>query len=81
MYLKLVFFLFCFPVCFLVSCFICDLGLKNSRLFIALISSAALTNVRDYSRDHAKDNVLLEYEIALKVALIFVEVYFSFVPF
>lgn len=42
-------------------------GLRNSRSFIALISSAALARVRDTSQDHTFDNVLLEYETALKV--------------
>ena len=30
-----------------------------------LISRAALTNVRDFSRDHSRDNVLLEYQAAI----------------
>ncbi len=43
------------------------LGLKNSKSFVPLISSAALTDVRDSSRDHTYDNVLLEFETAIKV--------------
>ena len=42
-------------------------GLSRSRMFLCLISSAALTNVRDKSKDHALDNVLLEYETALLI--------------
>jgi hypothetical protein len=46
-------------------------GLRNSRCFIALISSAGLAKVRDYYQDHTYDNVLLEYETALKVDFCF----------
>ncbi len=42
-------------------------GLRNSNKFVALISSAALEKVRDENQDHTHDNVLLEYEMALKV--------------
>lgn len=42
-------------------------GLKNSRVFLALISSKALFRVRDPHADHTYDNVLLEYETALKI--------------
>ena len=44
-------------------------GLMNSRVFIALISSGALARVRDFKQDHTYDNVLLEYETALKVSV------------
>ncbi len=42
-------------------------GLKNSKCFVPLISSAALTYVRDFSRDHSHDDMLLEFETSLKV--------------
>jgi hypothetical protein len=42
-------------------------GLKNSRSFVALISRNCLSSVRDSKRDHSYDNVLLEYETALKI--------------
>jgi actin len=42
-------------------------GLMRSRCFIALISSNALAQCRDANRDHSYDNVLLEYETALKI--------------
>jgi TIR domain/SAM domain (Sterile alpha motif) len=42
-------------------------GLRGSKYFLALISSAALARVRDSAQDHTWDNVLLEYETALKV--------------
>ena len=45
-------------------------GLKRSRVFVALISSAALSRVRDTTQDHTFDNVLLEYQTALKVVII-----------
>ncbi len=43
------------------------IGLKGSLVFIALISRNALEKVRDFRADHTYDNVLLEYETALKV--------------
>ena len=42
-------------------------GLSRCRTFLCLISSAALANVRDKTKDHALDNVLLEYETALLI--------------
>jgi hypothetical protein len=42
-------------------------GLIKSRFFLPLISRKGLTNIRDPAKDHSHDNVLLEYEIALKV--------------
>jgi hypothetical protein len=45
-------------------------GLSNSKYFIAVISRDALTMVRQIGRDHTWDNVLLEYETALKVSVI-----------
>lgn len=42
-------------------------GLRGSKYFLALISSSALARVRDPVQDHTYDNVLLEYETALKV--------------
>lgn len=44
-----------------------NVGLKNSRSFLCLISAAAYEPVRDYRADHTYDNVLLECETALKV--------------
>ena len=43
------------------------LGLKRSRKFVALISVAGLGQIKNPAADHTKDNVLLEYETALKV--------------
>ena len=42
-------------------------GLSRSRMFICLISSPALANVRDKTKNHEGDNVLLEYETALLI--------------
>ena len=42
-------------------------GLSRSRLFLCLISSPALANVRDKTKNHERDNVLLEYETALLI--------------
>jgi len=42
-------------------------GLKNSRTFLAVISSQGLERCRDASRDHTNDNVLLEYQMALAI--------------
>lgn len=42
-------------------------GLRHSRKVICLISRAGLSPVRDPSRDHSIDNVLLEYETALRI--------------
>jgi len=42
-------------------------GLKRSRKFVALISVAGLGQIKNPAADHTKDNVLLEYETALKV--------------
>ncbi len=44
------------------------IGLKNSKVFVALISRRALDKVRDKTGDHTFDNVLLEYETALNVS-------------
>ena len=40
---------------------------KRSRKFVALISVAGLGQIKNPAADHTKDNVLLEYETALKV--------------
>lgn len=42
-------------------------GLLHSKYFLALISAPALSKVRDAKTDHTYDNVLLEYELAIKV--------------
>ena len=42
-------------------------GLKSSRVFVAFISHRALEGPRSFDRDHRQDNVLLEYEMALRV--------------
>lgn len=42
-------------------------GLRNSRCFVPLISSAALKRTRDPYQDHTFDNLLLEFETALKI--------------
>ncbi len=42
-------------------------GIKSSRFFVPLVSTGALEWVRNYTSDHAHDNVLLEYETALKI--------------
>jgi len=42
-------------------------GLRNSRHFVALISSDALSQVRNFEVDHSHDNVLIEYQAALKI--------------
>lgn len=42
-------------------------GLTSSKCFVALISRAGLTQVRNFATDHTYDNVLLEYETALNV--------------
>ena len=42
-------------------------GLSRSRMFLCLISSPALANVRDKTKNHEWDNVLLEYETALLI--------------
>lgn len=62
----------------LLNCF-CDnnylnTGLKRSRYFVALISRSGLAKVRDELQDHTYDNVLLEYETALKVRVLLVNV-------
>jgi hypothetical protein len=41
------------------------LGLARSRVLIPLMSSAGLARLRDVTRNHSTDNVLLEYQIAL----------------
>lgn len=41
-------------------------GLKGSKCFISLISRKALEPCRDKTKNHAKDNVLLEIETALR---------------
>ena len=43
-------------------------GLRSSRTFIAVISRKALERPRMLEVDHSTDNVLLEYEMALKLA-------------
>jgi hypothetical protein len=43
------------------------IGLKNSRVFVAVISRAALERPRRSDVDHRYDNVLLEYETALRM--------------
>ena len=40
-------------------------ALARSRVFLPLISAAGLAQVKEVDRDHSKDNVLLEYQIAL----------------
>ena len=47
-----------------------SVGLRNSKMFIAVISRNALARVRDVESSHTYDNVLLEYETALNVRLI-----------
>ena len=42
-------------------------GLKSSKFFISLISTAGLSQARDFKIDHSYDNVLLEYETAIKI--------------
>ena len=42
-------------------------GLANSSVFVALISVDGLAPVRDVNKDHSKDNVLLEYQMALDI--------------
>eukprot|EP01038_Epipyxis_sp_PR26KG_P013759 gene13759-18452_t len=42
-------------------------GIHCSHKFLALMSRAGLEKDRDPYQDHTKDNVLLEYEIALKL--------------
>ena len=42
-------------------------AIPRSRVFIPLISAAALAPAMDRTRDHSKDNLLLEYQIALSV--------------
>jgi len=42
-------------------------GLRHSRKVICLISRAGLAPIRDPNRDHSIDNVLLEYETALRI--------------
>jgi hypothetical protein len=42
-------------------------GLKRSNYFVAIISKSGLARVRDTAQDHASDNVLLEYETAIKI--------------
>jgi hypothetical protein len=41
------------------------LGLARCRVFLPLMSSAGLAPLRDMTRNHSLDNVLLEYQIAL----------------
>jgi hypothetical protein len=43
-------------------------GLMQSRCFVPLISSSGLKCVRDIHADHSVDNLLLEFETALKVS-------------
>ncbi|OQS03091.1 hypothetical protein THRCLA_21240 [Thraustotheca clavata] len=43
-------------------------GLETSRVFLALVSEAALTRARDRNISHEDDNLLLEYEVALRIA-------------
>ena len=42
-------------------------GLLRSRKFLCLVSSDALTSVRDRTKNHTHDNVLLEYETAFMI--------------
>ena len=42
-------------------------GLQRSETFVAVVSSDGLAPLRDITIDHSGDNVLLEYEIALKI--------------
>ena len=43
-------------------------GLRNSRKFLAIVSSAGLTAVRNPYVNHTHDNVLLEYQTALQIS-------------
>jgi hypothetical protein len=43
-------------------------GLANSSCFVALISSKGLGPCRDRHNDHSSDNLLLEYQMALKIS-------------
>jgi hypothetical protein len=43
-------------------------GLQSSNYFIAIISSDGLKKVKDPTVDHRRDNLLLEYETALKIS-------------
>ncbi len=45
-------------------------GLTRSLVFVAIVSSAALDGVRDFRRDHSGDNVLLEYQTAIRVRFV-----------
>ncbi len=54
-------------------------GLKSSRCFVALISSAALEKVRDFKQNHTYDNVLIEFETALSVRIFHFFTLFCFV--
>jgi hypothetical protein len=47
---------------------LCTVGLKNSRMILCLMSEKGLAPVRDHRADHSGDNMLLEYETALKVS-------------
>jgi hypothetical protein len=42
-------------------------ALQCSRTFVAVMSSAALARPRQRHRDHSNDNVLIEYETALRI--------------
>ena len=43
-------------------------GLHASRCFVAIMSASALSGPRDPYRDHSRDNVLIEYETALRIS-------------
>ena len=49
-------------------------GLSRSRKFLCLMSSAGLANVRDKTKDHTNDAVLLEYQTALMIRNLITEV-------
>ena len=42
-------------------------GLHSSRVFVAVLSAKALEWPRNFHSDHSKDNVMIEYETALKI--------------
>lgn len=43
------------------------MGLRNSRIFVPIISRAALERPRRFDVDHRNDSVLIEYETALRM--------------
>jgi hypothetical protein len=42
-------------------------ALRGSKYFVALISTAGLAAARNHFIDHSKDNVLLEYQLAMEI--------------